>query len=63
LEIGGAYLLVHDVPYVNASKEIKIGTLVSSLTLSSERTSRPDNHVIHFIGGRNQMEKADWVLS
>jgi hypothetical protein len=46
----GAYLLVHGVPYVNASKEIKRGTLVSSLTLSSERTARPDTHVIYFMG-------------
>jgi hypothetical protein len=50
VEIRGAYLLVHDVPYVNASKEVKRGTLVSSLTLSSERTSRPDTHVIYFMG-------------
>jgi len=50
LETRGAYLLVHDVPYVNASKEIKFGTLVSSLTLSAERTTRPDNHVIYFTG-------------
>jgi hypothetical protein len=50
VEIRGAYLLVHDVPYVNASKQIRRGTLVSNLTLSSERTSKPDNHVIFFIG-------------
>jgi hypothetical protein len=50
LETRGAYLLVHDVPYVNANKEIKFGTLVSSLTLSAERTARPDNHVIYFTG-------------
>ncbi len=36
VETRGAYLLVHDVPYVSASKEVKRGTLVSSLTLSSE---------------------------
>jgi len=50
VEIRGGFLLVHHVPHVSASKEIKYGTLVSILTLSAERTSRPKDHVIHFIG-------------
>lgn len=51
VEIRGAFLLVHHVPYVNASREIKYGTLVSPLTLSSPtRAGRPGDHVIHFTG-------------
>ena len=50
LEIRGGHLLVQHVPYVNARREIKYGTLVSSLTLASERTARPNDHVIRFIG-------------
>ena len=50
LEIKGGYMLVHHVPYVNAKREIKYGTLVSSLTLSGDKTTKPDNHVIYFIG-------------
>jgi hypothetical protein len=50
VEVCGGYLLVHHIPYVNASKEVKYGTLVSTLTLSGTRTVRPDNHVIYFIG-------------
>jgi hypothetical protein len=51
LEINGAHLLLHEVPYVNGNREIKFGTLVSTLTLSApEKTAKPDTHVIHFIG-------------
>ena len=51
LEIRGGFLLVHHVPYVNANREIKYGTLVSSLNLPTpEKTAKPQDHVIHFIG-------------
>ena len=44
------YHLVHISTGDMLREEIKKGTLVSSLTLSSERTSKPDNHVIYFMG-------------
>lgn len=44
-----AHLLVK-VPYVNARKELAMGTLVSELTVSGETTSTPETHVIYFIG-------------
>jgi hypothetical protein len=50
LEIRGAFLLVHHVPYVNANRQVKYGTLVSTLTLSGDATGVPDSHVMHFIG-------------
>lgn len=51
IEIKGAFLLVHDVPYVNSKKEVKRGTLVSTLNLANnEKTAPPENHVIHWIG-------------
>ena len=51
VETRGALLLVHDVPYVNSNKEVKMGTLVSTLTLANnEITVVPDTHVIHWIG-------------
>jgi hypothetical protein len=46
----GAYLVVTNVPYVNAQKQICYGSFVSSLTLSGDKTLKPDNHVIQFIG-------------
>jgi hypothetical protein len=50
LEIRSGFLLVKGVPYVNARKEVKCGTLVIKLVLAGDETSRPDNHVAHFAG-------------
>ncbi len=51
LEIRSGHLLVHHVPYVNARREIAYGTLVTPLgDLAGDRTARPQDHVIHFIG-------------
>lgn len=51
IEVHGGYLLIHHVPYVDSNKQIQYGVLVSTLTLSSNnRTTVPDNHVIHFMG-------------
>lgn len=50
LEIKSGYLLVKDVPYVNSSKEVKRGTLVSVLILAGDVTAQPDNHVAYFAG-------------
>jgi len=49
--INGGFLQIHHIPYLNSAKEIKFGTLVSTLSLAnSTTTTTPDNHVIHFIG-------------
>jgi hypothetical protein len=50
LEIKGPLALVHHIPYINSNKEIAYGSLVSELTLTGDKTLKPDNHVIHFIG-------------
>ena len=50
VEVTAGYLLVPDIPYVNANREIRMGTLVSSLTLAGQRTKKPDNHVVLFAG-------------
>ncbi len=50
LEIRSGYLLVKDVPYVNARREVKRGILVSTLTMAADVTTTPDNHVAYFIG-------------
>ena len=50
LEIRAGYLLVKDIPYVNSKREVQRGTLVSTLTLAGDVTTRPDTHVAHFIG-------------
>jgi hypothetical protein len=48
--IRAGFLLVQEVPYVNSKKEVKRGTLVVKLVLAGDLTTRPENHVAHFIG-------------
>lgn len=50
MEVRGAYLLIHHVPYLNAEKNMCYGTLVSTLNLNNMTVGKPDTHVIHFIG-------------
>jgi hypothetical protein len=50
MEVVDGHLLVHQVPYVNSRKEIKLGTLLTTLSQNGGRTIKPDNHVIYFIG-------------
>jgi len=47
----GVFLLVHDVPYVNALCEVKRGTLMSPLELVADAAAAPvGNHQCWFIG-------------
>src|SRR5579885_2739773 len=51
VEVRSGYLLVHHIPYVNSSRQVAFGILVSELTLSSNnQTARPSSHVIYFQG-------------
>jgi len=50
LEIKQSHLLVHSVPYVNAKREVKRGTLVSELSMTGSDTTKPGTHVAHWIG-------------
>lgn len=45
VEIVGNFLLMHSVPYLNAKKELTLGTLVSNVS-----TPKPNTHVAYFIG-------------
>ncbi|OGC93170.1 MAG: hypothetical protein A2W25_06015 [candidate division Zixibacteria bacterium RBG_16_53_22] len=50
VEVRSGYLLIKNVPYVNFNKEIKLGTLVSVLTLAGDVTTTPNTHVVFFAG-------------
>jgi hypothetical protein len=50
IEVRGGHLIVHQIPYVNSNREVKIGKLISTLLMSNEVTLKPDNHVINFMG-------------
>ncbi|ELB7364990.1 ThiF family adenylyltransferase [Klebsiella pneumoniae] len=50
VQIVGGFLVMHEVPYVNAQLEVKTGTLISSLCMSGNITQKPEPHTIHFDG-------------
>lgn len=50
VEIISGYLVVHEVPYVTPSKEVKLGKLISSLSLANDQTVRPSDHQAMFSG-------------
>ena len=35
IEVKGGHLIVHHIPYVNSSREIKYGTLITALSLNN----------------------------
>lgn len=50
LSVRSACLLVSDIPYVDAHKQVKDGVLVIKLNLAGDVTAKPDTHVAHFQG-------------
>src|SRR5260221_9358898 len=50
LEVRGACLLVHHVPYVSADRAVRYGTLLMTVTLAGDVTAPPDDHTARFIG-------------
>jgi hypothetical protein len=46
----GGHLVMREVPYVDAHREVRIGALISSLTLAGDRTRTPDTHVVYWDG-------------
>jgi hypothetical protein len=50
LDIQEGYLLVRDVPYVNAACAVKRGVLIAKLDLSGDITNKPKDHVAYWTG-------------
>jgi hypothetical protein len=50
VQIINGYVVLRDVPYLNAQREIKRGALISSLVMANDVTVRPDTHVAMFAG-------------
>src|SRR4051812_34322329 len=44
------FLLVRSVPYVDASRSLQRGTLISKLKLTADKTEIPDDHVAYWTG-------------
>lgn len=51
VDVRDGYLVVSDIPYVDAQRNVRRGALVSELTLVADRTQQPSTHVIRFAGG------------
>jgi hypothetical protein len=50
LKVRGSHLLIEHVPYATAERTVAHGTLVSTLDLAGEVTTRPGSHEAHFCG-------------
>lgn len=50
IDVVEGYLLVRNVPYVNSARDVKLGTLISKLDLSGDRTNKPSDHVAYWTG-------------
>ena len=46
----GGFLVMREVPYVNAQGEIRRGSIVSTLHLSGDETQKPETHTVQFDG-------------
>lgn len=50
MQVQGNFLVMREVPYVNAQKEIRTGTLISALNLAGDVTRKPSDHTAFFDG-------------
>ncbi|AYK22633.1 TPA: ThiF family adenylyltransferase [Pseudomonas aeruginosa] len=50
LEVIGSYLLVREVPYVSAQRQVCKGVLVMTLNLTADMAESPGDHTAYFIG-------------
>lgn len=50
VRLSGGILIIEDVPYLNASLEVKHGKLISPLNLQGEKAVYCNDHVVYFSG-------------
>lgn len=50
IQIVNGLLVMRDVPYVNAQRQVLTGTLISTLALAGNVTTKPEPHTVHFDG-------------
>lgn len=50
ISVENTYLLVNHVPYVDGQRRVAYGTLISTLDLAGDRTTKPRNHVALWTG-------------
>ena len=50
MEVRSGHLILYHIPYVSVGGVIKYGSLVSDLSLAGDTTTRPNTHVVMFVG-------------
>ena len=50
ISVSNGYLLVRQVPYVDASKVVLRGTLICKLELAGDKTKKPQDHKAYWMG-------------
>lgn len=50
VQVEGGSLVMREVPYVNARREVKIGKIISALCLAGDVTQKPEPHTVVFEG-------------
>jgi hypothetical protein len=50
IQIRSGFLIMREVPYVNAQCQVRTGSLISSMTMAGDVTRIPDTHVVYFDG-------------
>lgn len=50
IQVVGGHLIVRHIPYVNSSRQIGYGILISTLDLNGDITLKPKTHVIGYMG-------------
>lgn len=50
IQIRGGLLLMRDVPYVDSQRQVRTGTLISTLNVAGEVARTPETHVMNFDG-------------
>lgn len=50
VQILGGLLVMRDVPYADSARQVRKGTLISSLNLSGDVTQKPETHQVWFDG-------------
>lgn len=50
VQVVGGFLVMREIPYVDADRKVRRGSLISSMALAGDQTRPPDTHVVHFDG-------------
>lgn len=50
IRVNNGYLVVADIPYVSSDRSVKVGSLITALTLAGDQIGRMRDHTIFFSG-------------